>query len=78
MGVFTIKLNKASFRKLFFLFRKIISYQVCQVYRICHAFRGCKVDSGGVGSGVLEGEAGGEKGGLVKKQDKILELLFRK
>ena len=36
------------------------------------------VDSGGVGSGILEGEAGGEKGGLVKKQDKILELLFRK
>jgi len=35
------------------------------------------VDSGGVGTGVLERETGGEKGGFVKKQDKILELLFR-
>lgn len=31
------------------------------------------VDSGGVGTGVLERETGGEKGGFVKKQDKILD-----
>jgi len=30
------------------------------------------MDSGGVGARILEGEAGCEKGGFVKKHDKIL------
>ena len=34
------------------------------------------VDSSGVGAGIFKGEAGGEKGGFVKKHDEILEFFY--